>query len=179
MTENNTNETMTCPQCQQLISARAIVCKHCGHMLHELDGKETINTVIVSRQTFEDALDSTGAMLGGTSRFASGGILYLSVERVNSPIARYVHDEPIIIGREETGSLARNDINLSPYNARERGVSRRHAKIYRMSGELYIEDLESSNGTMVNGEVAPPNVPIKIRDGDEILLGRMMVWVNF
>ena len=103
------------------------------------------------------------------------------MERVNTPITRYIRaDKPFIIGREDTAGLVETpDVNLSPYNATDRGVSRQHLRVYLdEGGDLYAEDLGSSNGTMLNGK-AYPNDPVRIHDGDELILGRMMLWFNF
>ncbi|MEW5740204.1 MAG: FHA domain-containing protein [Myxococcota bacterium] len=48
------------------------------------------------------------------------------------------------------------------------GVSRRHARIFVEDGEFFVEDVGSSNGTQVNGEVIKRQ-PLK--DGDSISLG--------
>jgi diguanylate cyclase (GGDEF)-like protein len=48
------------------------------------------------------------------------------------------------------------------------GVSRRHARIVQIAGEIVLEDLKSSNGTHVNGE---PISAHTLRDGDTIRLG--------
>ncbi len=49
----------------------------------------------------------------------------------------------------------------------ERQVSREHIRIYRSSDGYYLEDLDSKNGTWVNGkQVKATTIPI--RDGDEI-----------
>ncbi|MCC6337333.1 MAG: FHA domain-containing protein [Myxococcales bacterium] len=48
------------------------------------------------------------------------------------------------------------------------GVSRRHARIFVENGEFFVEDVGSSNGTQVNGEVIKRQ-PLK--DGDSISLG--------
>jgi pSer/pThr/pTyr-binding forkhead associated (FHA) protein len=66
---------------------------------------------------------------------------------------------PVTLGREEGNALRLND---------ER-VSRFHAKIQQEDGDIIITDLESTNGTRVNGS------PIQIRrlkPGDQIGLGR-------
>lgn len=167
---------INCPQCEEQISAKAIVCKHCGYVLIDV-GNDALKTVLIPRPDTDDEVVETYPH--GTSRFSPSSVLYISIERVNTPIARFVNDNPIILGREQTTLLARDDINLDPYNARERGVSRRHAQIYAFNGKLFIEDLNSSNGTSLNGEELEPNKPHRLRDGDEIMLGRMMVWVNF
>ena len=48
------------------------------------------------------------------------------------------------------------------------GISRRHARIVQQGGEVLIEDLKSSNGTIVNG--APVSMQL-LKDGDKIRLG--------
>ncbi len=69
---------------------------------------------------------------------------------------------PITIGREEGNSIQLND---------ER-VSRFHVKIQEDQGKLVLTDLESTNGTRVNGE------PVRLwilRHGDVVTLGRTVL----
>lgn len=69
---------------------------------------------------------------------------------------------PISIGREEENTLRLND---------ER-VSRFHAKIQEEKGCIILADLESTNGTRVNG------LPVQIRVlqvGDQVLLGKSLL----
>ena len=49
-------------------------------------------------------------------------------------------------------------------------LSRRHARIFREDGFVYLADLESRNGTTVN-RVAVGHSPCQLRDGDEICFG--------
>ncbi len=48
------------------------------------------------------------------------------------------------------------------------GISRKHARIVQQGGEVMIEDMRSSNGTIVNG--APVSTQL-LKDGDKIRLG--------
>ena len=50
-------------------------------------------------------------------------------------------------------------------------VSRRHARITRERGALLVEDLDSSNGTRVNGVRLTPRTKQAIRAGDSVQLG--------
>ncbi len=174
----NTTKVIHCPTCGAECSLKAVACRQCGTVLREIDDQSGRTTVIMPRPKTDVDIE-TDPTLAGTSKFRAGSLMYLSIERVNSPIARYIHAEPVVVGREDTEMLGKQDINLSPYSGRERGVSRKHAQIYFRDGELYIEDLDSSNGTMLNGEELQPFQAHKLRDGDEIILGHMMVWVNF
>ncbi|MEE8452241.1 MAG: FHA domain-containing protein [Thermoguttaceae bacterium] len=69
---------------------------------------------------------------------------------------------PLTIGREEGNSVQLND---------ER-ISRFHLKIQEDNGKIVLTDLESTNGTKVNGE----NVQLwLLRPGDAIVLGRSVL----
>jgi pSer/pThr/pTyr-binding forkhead associated (FHA) protein len=66
---------------------------------------------------------------------------------------------PVTIGREEGNLLRLND---------ER-VSRFHAKVQHDNGEIILTDLESTNGTKVNGNVVQIR---RLRPGDRVGVGR-------
>ena len=69
---------------------------------------------------------------------------------------------PVTIGREEGNLLRLND---------ER-VSRFHAKVQFDNGEVIITDLDSTNGTRVNGNVVQIR---RLRAGDKIHVGRSVL----
>jgi len=69
---------------------------------------------------------------------------------------------PITLGREEGNMLRLND---------ER-VSRFHAKVQFDNSEVILTDLESTNGTRVNGNVVQIR---RLRPGDRIGLGRSLI----
>src|SRR5262245_52918931 len=48
-------------------------------------------------------------------------------------------------------------------------VSREHARIVRRRGVYFLEDLDSADGTRVNGRTV--SGPIRLRDGDLIQIG--------
>ena len=52
-------------------------------------------------------------------------------------------------------------------------VSRLHARLALVGHHWFVEDLNSTNGTIVNGE--PIFAPQVLHDGDELLLGRTRV----
>src|SRR5262245_39801577 len=69
---------------------------------------------------------------------------------------------PVTIGREEGNLLRLND---------ER-VSRFHAKVQFDNGEVILTDLESTNGTRVNGHVVQIR---RLRPGDRVGIGRSLL----
>jgi predicted component of type VI protein secretion system len=77
-------------------------------------------------------------------------------------------------GHQTVVPLARQEITIGrqPGNAvrlTERNVSRRHARFLRHNGTVVVEDLESANGTKVNGERLQGRVSLRV--GDHIRIG--------
>jgi adenylate cyclase len=52
-------------------------------------------------------------------------------------------------------------------------VSRRHARLFFAGEDLQIEDLGSTNGTLVNGAPTHPGAPLAVRAGDKIRIGEI------
>jgi pSer/pThr/pTyr-binding forkhead associated (FHA) protein len=48
-------------------------------------------------------------------------------------------------------------------------ISRHHCQFIEESGTVLVQDLESYNGTFVNGRSA--DLPLPVQDGDEVTLG--------
>jgi hypothetical protein len=91
------------------------------------------------------------------------------VDPPDEPERQLPLDEPeTLVGRrdEQRGIFPR----IVPHDP---GVSRRHATLsLQPDGTVTIVDLESANGTYVNGEQLVSGVPRAITDTDEVTLGR-------
>lgn len=83
------------------------------------------------------------------------------------------------LGRFEISSRTIEEIDLSPYGALDRGVSRVHAELTLKTEHIYVTDLTSTNGTYLAGTRLKPNEPTLLRKGDELLIGRLPVQVLF
>ncbi len=77
----------------------------------------------------------------------------------------------VLIGRKDQVSRVFPDVDLTPYGGYDAGVSRRHCRITVAGGQFFVEDLESTNGTKLNGSLILPHQPQLIKDGDSIELG--------
>ena len=72
---------------------------------------------------------------------------------------------PVTIGREEGNSIQLNDDRISRF----------HLKLQADNDRIVATDLESTNGTKINGE----DIQVRIvRDGDMIALGRSLLLVG-
>ncbi|GAB4508499.1 MAG: hypothetical protein OHK0046_01130 [Anaerolineae bacterium] len=85
----------------------------------------------------------------------------------------------IILGRGTGEDDTIYQVDLRPYDASQRGVSRQHASIDMHDGTLYLTDLGSTNGTWLAGKRIEPHQPAPINKGDEIILGRLVIQVLF
>lgn len=69
---------------------------------------------------------------------------------------------PVTLGREEGNALRLNDERVSRY----------HAKVQTEDGDIILTDLDSTNGTRVNGSAVQIR---RLRAGDQISIGRTML----
>ena len=88
-------------------------------------------------------------------------------------------DRPVIVGRTTQGPTSTAvDLDLKEFRGAVCGVSRIHAMLSFSGGELLVQDLNSTNGTRINGLRLEPNVRETVRSGDELEFGRVHVVVR-
>lgn len=83
----------------------------------------------------------------------------------------------LIVGRGG-GEGPQPDLDFSSYHAAEHGLSRQHAALHAANSFLYIEDLNSTNGTRINGFKLPPLRRYRLRSGDEVEFGGLRVTIR-
>jgi pSer/pThr/pTyr-binding forkhead associated (FHA) protein len=71
----------------------------------------------------------------------------------------------VTIGRNEN-----NDIHIDNL-----GVSKKHARIVKQNGAYIIEDLESTNGTLLNNKLI---TGAKLGDGDVVTVGKHTLYIS-
>jgi len=93
----------------------------------------------------------------------------------SSPEMRQPHqvsfNGEVIIGRGGPGIEV--GLDLGPYSALTKGVSRQHIRIAGTGDDLYITDLDTANGTMLNGKRLQPSKRYRLATGDEMSLGTL------
>lgn len=82
------------------------------------------------------------------------------------------------VGGSSATTVGRVDIDLSPYQAYEAGVSRHHVSIFVGENLVTATDLGSTNGTRLNGELLPRFIPEGLKDGDILTLGKLKLEVQ-
>lgn len=82
-------------------------------------------------------------------------------------------EDEVTLGRASAGQPIVPDIDLTPYQGLETGVSRLHASIRIKADDVYIMDLGSANGTRLNGEKITPSTLHKLENLSVITLGKL------
>lgn len=80
-----------------------------------------------------------------------------------------------IVGRADAVSQFFPDIDLTPHGALEQGVGRRHMRLFVSGAHVMIEDLESTNGTLINGQRLSAHQAQQLRNGDQITVGKLVL----
>ncbi|MCD4687240.1 MAG: FHA domain-containing protein [Anaerolineae bacterium] len=113
-----------------------------------------------------------------TAYFQPGMRLIVQVEGDQEPLVfDFFQIDTLVIGRSAPETDDAPEIDLAPYGAFDRGISRRHALLFWRNGTLHIMDDDSANGTFLNGRRLPPREPTIIRNHDEIALGGLALTV--
>ncbi len=94
------------------------------------------------------------------------------IERLNFP-----SDLMLTLGRGSQDPTRL--IDLTPFGAVDRGVSRTHARLHIENDHLFLTDLGSTNGTFLAGERLAAYQPALVRKDDEILVGTLPLRVLF
>ena len=168
-----------CPVCSYNNTAGALICAVCYASL----------TAPVSPEP-DTTQDRASLFLGKSN----GGGPRRPLRRVDllgpDSVALYIAGtaEPLIIqltyeailGRYAPSSIAQPRVDLAPYGAFTKGVSRLHAAIRRTQDNLLvITDLDSTNGSWLNDTRMESRRLYALRPGDRLLLGQIEIEVFF
>jgi pSer/pThr/pTyr-binding forkhead associated (FHA) protein len=103
-------------------------------------------------------------------------ILYFAEEEEVIPLP---DQNEFTIGRLVEGQVITPDVDLNPYDAFDKGVSRLHAtiRINPENNNIHVIDLGSANGSSVNGFTIPANSEVPLNHGDILSLGKLRLKV--
>jgi pSer/pThr/pTyr-binding forkhead associated (FHA) protein len=142
-----------CPNCNHENMAGAAFCTDCGAMLLET---ETLTTQKIRKvDASQEAPPRTVAAAPASKP-----------PRPSSPTDNWA-----------TLHLLDSGQNLGPFRAYTHGVSRLHAVIRRGVNNVLVSDLESANGTFVNGQRLPANEERSLSHGDVVSLGGLKIQI--
>ncbi len=152
-----------CPTCQHENPEGTLICAQCGKPIDRAIFKST---------------QSTRKM--GSDDFGGQKLLLLHLATSNQYIQVDLSDpDGVVIGRSDPESDWTPAIDLSAFEVKATGISRQHARLTRQDNGLFITDLGSANGTLINESQLPVAVASRLRDGDIIRLATVVINVIF
>ena len=169
MHSNDTKDTIVWPSCSTENLLGTLFCVECGTYL---PSGGPLRTEPLPEKKAE-------AMEGQDQRVASvSSEMSLRIELEIPKSERRVMlttDTDILLGRLDAAHGIFPEVDLTPEGGLEEGVSRRHARIFLDEGQLAVEDLDSTNGTFLNGSRLEPYVSRPLYDGDVLRLGLLKI----
>lgn len=155
-----------CPHCGQTLLFGTLFCPECGAPLLE-QGSTTQNLRRNHHGAAPPAAEPKPAPGGAVTRvelhFPKGQVITLR------------GTGEWTLGRKMGTSAV--DVDLTPYGGYEHGVSRVHAALRITTDGVFLIDLQSSNGTFLNGLRLRPHAPYPLRHQDKVLLGTLPLQV--
>jgi serine/threonine-protein kinase len=148
------NQPVFCGFCGQKIVATDMFCAFCG-------AKQPLAQQGVHAEIYARSAMTARLMVIGTNE-------------LDTPAFTLEKDENLV-GRRDPMSNIFPEIDLSKFDPQTK-ISRRHAKIWRDGTSFLVEDLGSSNGTILlpvvnDSKRLPPHQPHILANGDKIKMG--------
>jgi len=165
---------LLCPKCKNEELSGALFCGQCGYQLFDAD-------------------DETNTL--GTGDIKTPPVISLEPPPFPTPPEEYQNckvviylidteeeifvegDSDITIGRFTEGQMIIPSLDLSAYNAYEKGVSRLHAKISFTDNQVISKDLGSANGTRLNGKKLTAHAEHSLKHGDILTLAKLKIQI--
>lgn len=161
-----------CPQCKNEDYIGALFCSECGARL--VNENEQSTRTLDPKFSEELKLNSDYLEAYQVDRFSEKNEIAVSLQLLESrEVITLVGQDEYKLGRQTEDQSISPDIDLTPHDAYQNGVSRLHALIAVGQEKVTITDLNSVNGTRLNGEKLPPNVSHPLETGDIIILGNL------
>lgn len=157
---------MACPNCGRMNKSGVLLCVACGQPL--------LSTGNTTRNLREET-NTRDAFFGSESVL----VLTTRESNVSFKVRPQHQSHDLVVGRSD--SSVRADIDLSEFGAATMGVSRMHLTLHYdpKTSTLSVTDMNTVNGTFVNGMKLLPNEVRVLRHGDELRLGQLTLMAHF
>lgn len=167
---------ITCFACRNQEYEGELFCSNCGARLWGGAGEPT-PTITFDTSRLRDGTRTIPPTPAAANQSLKPGQIAIAMAATSQLLLLEGRAE-YVIGREGSANEI-PEVNLGPYGGRERGVSRRHALLRVDRRQLLLVDLGSSNGTWLNGTQLSSQEPIRLENGDELRLGKLVIKVFF
>ena len=167
-TEPPTNEAFLCPVCLQVCRVGELVCSACASPLTSTGRTRQLPVPPLKKEEDRVYRPLTAAPQRRLRFEIEGKSWRLPIH------------ETVTLGRCSQGGTSGNpDLDLSPFAAEVKGVSRLHLRLRWRDNLPSVCDLHSTNGTVLNESRLVSGIETPLQDGDELWLGHLQIIVKF
>ena len=133
-------------------------------VLRGSDNSHALFTDIHNNEIGQNTADTIYVPQTNPSRWVMSGFDF------NGHVVRltFSEDSPKLMN---VGLYIGRDAGACELHMNDPSVSRKHAKLFKDQGAIWIQDLDSANGTVVNGLSMKPNHPVKLPTQGEVAFG--------
>ena len=180
---------ITCPSCKHSEPEGELYCTTCGAQLWGLVTDVTLRISPGRRVATEPKPNTSAhtaptpppmeALLGSAEHALPVPRGAIGLRLIDADELLTLNGKDAFVVGRDAGDGPGPDADLGPHGGRDLGVSRRHARLSRLGGQVLLEDLGSANGTWLNGEPVSAGSPMRLENGDLIKFARLMVRVEF
>jgi hypothetical protein len=170
LNEPNDPHYVPCPNCGNMVLISMLQCPTCYYVMPE------------AGPPVEEPIAEEEAEIGQESAVFEPASTLVLTSRDGRRLFARPQDllRETIVGRTD-GKTFTADLDLSPLGAATLGVSRVHAALAYDAGRgvMTITDMNSMNGTFLNGLRLQPQELHDLQPGDQVRFGRLSVRVSF
>ena len=157
---------MQCPVCETDNRPGVIICESCQNDLY---------TSLLEQVSTKQLDKNRERLLHMDSTMPSSNPIVVYIRNAPEPLA-ISRSGQVIFGRlDETGESDNPDVDLSEFGADDLGVSRLHLELNADVMPPTVMDLDSYNGSFLNGQKLMPHKAFPIQSSDEVRLGRIVL----
>jgi rubredoxin len=168
VSENELDDLTVCPRCKTQRRHGELACSNCGFLFNAAGKTRKVEN--------QEPINSRSWPTGDVVAIEQKPITFEIENRVHTFLVR----ESVIVGRgSDVAGDTQPDVDLNPFGAGDKGVSRRHLQLKRKGTMLYVIDLNSTNGTMLNGRKLIAEGERLLRSGDDLWLGHLKLRIKF
>jgi len=161
------NEVLLCVECNNENDIHAKRCIQCDSRLPAMVTKHVRDGSMAEKLRFS----------APKMPKPSSNIVVLHLVGRSSPLV--LESRPQMVFGRRTPGTRELIVDLALFHGGAMGVSRKHATLHRTTHGYYMEDMNSTNGTRVNGQYIAPFKPVPVEHGDRIQLGEMIFFLYF
>jgi pSer/pThr/pTyr-binding forkhead associated (FHA) protein len=161
---------INCKVCNNQEFQGTIFCGECGSQLAFVSG-EKVDTFVYPSQARGLDIDISNTIPKKLLESKNFILYYQEGEEVLT----LPDQNEFTMGRLVEGQVITPDVDLNPFDAFDKGISRLHAtiRIDEEKNRIFVIDLGSANGSSVNGYEIPANSEVPLNHGDVLSLGKL------